>query len=218
MKNIIEAITNNYSNIEINQTMILSVLIVTLILSIYEFVVYRYISHRSFYNKSFNICITILPLFLSTIIMCLQSNIIITLGTIGALAIIRFRTAIKDPVDMLYILWSIHIGITCGCRLYEVAFLTSIVVTIALVILERVTLGRRPYIIVMHSSDEVEIDKVIGKSTKRYRVKSRNYTSKGIDYTIEISTKNMNILLDSIKNEKNIEKFSIIEYDASDIL
>ena len=75
------------------------------ILAIYEFFVYRIVSHRSFYNKSFNITTAILPFFISSIILCLQSNLVITLGTIGALAIIRFRTSVKDPVDMLYLLW-----------------------------------------------------------------------------------------------------------------
>ena len=102
----------------------------------YEFIVYRLVSHRAFYNRSFNISVTVLPFFIATIILCLQSNLVITLGTIGALAIIRYRTAVKDPVDMLYILWSIHIGIVCGCQLYEVAVLTSLLVTIILLILE----------------------------------------------------------------------------------
>ena len=104
MIEVFENIFNMYSNESITTTAILSVLVMVLILAIYEFFIYRFVSHRSFYNKSFNITIAILPFFISTIILCLQSNIIITLGTIGALAIIRFRTAIKDPVDMLYLL------------------------------------------------------------------------------------------------------------------
>ena len=115
---IFENIVNNYSNASVTSTTILSVLLMVLILGIYEFIIYRYISHKSFYNKSFNITIAILPFFISTIILCLQSNIVITFGTIGALTIIRFRTAIKDPIDMLYLLWSVYIGIICGCQLF----------------------------------------------------------------------------------------------------
>lgn len=107
MIGIFENIINNYSNASISTVTIISVLVMVLLLSVYEFIIYRFVSHRSFYNKSFNITIAILPFFISTIILCLQSNIIITLGTIGALAIIRFRTAVKDPVDMLYLLWSV---------------------------------------------------------------------------------------------------------------
>ena len=82
-----------------------------LLLSFYEYNVYKKLSHRACYSKAFHTGITMIPFFISTIILCLQSNLIITLGTIGALAIIRFRTAVKDPIDMIYILWAIHIGI-----------------------------------------------------------------------------------------------------------
>jgi hypothetical protein len=88
------------------------------ILSAYIFLIYRFVSKKSFYSKQFNLTLAIIPFFIATIIMTLQSNLIITLGTIGALAIIRFRTAIKDPMDMVYLLWAVHIGITCGAGQY----------------------------------------------------------------------------------------------------
>ena len=108
--NLIQSVLNNiastYSNDAVSTKIILSVLLMVLALSVYEFIVYRLVSHRNFYNRSFNISISVLPFFIATIILCLQSNLVITLGTIGALAIIRYRTAVKDPVDMIYILWS----------------------------------------------------------------------------------------------------------------
>ena len=133
MSSIVDIFNNicgHYLTKELNTVTILSVLIVVLLLSIYEFLIYRFVSHRTFYNKSFNISLTIIPFFIATIILCLQSNLVITLGTIGALAIIRYRTVVKDPIDMVYILWAVHTGIICGCQLYEVAVLTSIFVCI----------------------------------------------------------------------------------------
>lgn len=203
----------------VSTSVLAAVLLVVLVLSAYEFLVYRLVSHRAFYNKSFNISLTVLPFFISTIILCLQSNVVITLGTIGALAIIRFRTAIKDPVDMIYLLWSIHIGITCGCQLYEVALLTSIVVTIVLLILENMDFGRKPFIMVLHceESKEKELLDIMSSNAKKYRVKSRNYKGKGIDFVIEVSVKEVNALADAIKGIE-IDKFSIIEYDSDDIM
>lgn len=217
--NIFEQIASGYGNEMMNTTTILAVLAVVTLLCAYEFVVYRLVSHRAFYNRSFNICLVVLPFFISTIILCLQSNIVITLGTIGALAIIRFRTAIKDPVDMLYLLWSIHIGITCGCQLYEVAVLTSIAVTIVLLILENVSFGRKPYVIVLHvaeDADEKELIAIVADNCKSYRVKSRNYTQKGLDLVIEASVKNMEELTAAVR-DMGVEKFSVIEYDSDDI-
>ena len=220
MIEVFENIINLYSNESITTTTIITVLLMVLFLGVYEFFVYRFISHRSFYNKSFNITISVLPFFISTIILCLQSNIIITLGTIGALAIIRFRTAIKDPVDMLYLLWSVYIGIICGCQLYEVGVLTSILVTIVLVLLEHVNFGRRPFVLILHSNSDIEKDVVefFKKDKISYKFKSRNYTNKGYDYAIELTIKDIEGLKKELSDNKKVTKYSIIEYDADDIV
>lgn len=217
---IFDNLFGTYGAISIGTTTILSVLCVVLILSIYEFLIYRYVSHRSFYNKQFNILIAVIPFFIATIILCLQANIVITLGTIGALAIIRFRTAVKDPIDMLYILWSVYIGIICGCQLYEVAVLTTLVVTIILVVLENIRFGRNPCVIILHckDSEEKSITEILSKYAKKFKIKSRNYTSNGIDYAIEILLKNPESLGEDLKASKFVDKFSIIEYDSEDIV
>ena len=215
-----ENIAHSYYNPALGTSIVISVLFVVLLLSIYEFIVYRLVSHRAFYNRSFNICIAILPFFISTIILCLQSNIVITLGTIGALAILRFRTAVKDPVDMLYLLWSVHIGIVCGCQLYEVAVLTSLIVTVVLILMENLSIGRKPFVLVVHCSPEKE-NAVLGKikeQTGKYRVKSRNFTQKDMNMVIELSVKNPGTLSDGIREIDGVEKFSIIEFDSDDVL
>ena len=211
-------IINNYSNPALRTSTILAVIACTLILSLLEFLVYRLVSNREFYNRAFNISIAVIPLFIATIILCLQSNIVITLGTIGALAILRFRTAVKNPVDMLYLLWSVHIGITCGCQLYELSFITFIVVTILLIIFEHVRIGSAYYVLIFQCREDEE-DKamdVLKASGSRFRVKSRNYTSKGIDYVVEFSSKKTDELVKNLK-EAGVERLSVLEYDNDDI-
>ena len=217
---IIDNLLNTYSNSSITTGTILTVLLMVLFMGVYEFMIYRFVSHRSFYNKSFNITIAILPFFIATIILCLQSNIIITLGTIGALAIIRFRTAIKDPTDMLYLLWSVYIGIICGCQLYEVGVLTSLVVTISLLALEHINFGRKPFVLIIHADNNIESDlgNMFQEKKISYKFKSRNYTNKGYDYAIEFSTKDLEYIQNKLTNNEKVSKYSIIEYDADDIV
>ncbi len=218
---IIEHIRNSFQNQEITTSMLLSVLIVVGVLALYEFIVYQVVLHRSLYNKAFNISIAVLPFFISTIILCLQSNLVITLGTIGALAIIRFRTAVKDPVDLIFILWSIHIGIICGCRLFEMAIVTSLIVTIVLVILNRVNIGMKSHILVVHcksAENENVVTGLLKKYTKKYRVKSRNHTERGMDFVFEIVTKETEVFTRAMEKEGAIERFSLMEYDTDDIL
>ena len=219
LKYIIENIVSVYKYSGIETSVIYSVLLMVLILSIYEFIVYRLVSHRAFYNRSFNICIAVLPLFISTIILSLQSNIVITLGTIGALAILRFRTAVKDPVDMLYLLWSVHTGITCGCQLYRVSILTSLAVTILLICMEHISFGKKPVVLVLHCAPEAEssVLEKVEAHTKKFRVKSRNFTERGLDMVLELSVKDLGKLSEDIR-ESEVERFSVIEYDSDDVL
>ncbi|MBQ0036975.1 MAG: MgtC/SapB family protein [Firmicutes bacterium] len=201
---------------------ILAMLFMVTIMSLYEFVVYRLVSHKSMYNKSFHISIMIIPFFIGAIVMALQSNLVITLGTIGALAIIRYRTAVKDPVDMMYILWSIFVGIACGCQLYELCILTSIVVTIILLVINLTSgkLFRNPYVLVINAKEdkEEEITKLIVENSKSYRLKSRNYTSNGVDYVYEVDTKTPSSITSVINELDYIKQFSLIEYDNEDIM
>lgn len=217
---IFENIFNHYSSDTVTTSLIMSVLIVVAVLGAYEFFVYRFVSHRAFYNKSFNICVAVLPFFIAPIILCLQSNIVITLGTIGALAIIRFRTSIKDPVDMLYLLWSVHTGIMCGCQLYEVALIVSLAVTVVMFILNYVNFGRKPFCVIIHCNENSEqvVTEIMKSCTKRFRIKSRNYTSKGMDFAFECSIKDPKVLSDKLSEEYTVERFSIIEYDNEDIV
>ena len=223
IQKVIRHIGTQYSNDAVSTTVILSVLLMVLVLSVYEFIIYRLVSRRSFYNKSFNISITVLPFFIATIILCLQSNLVITLGTIGALAIIRYRTAVKDPVDMVYILWSIHTGIICGCQLYEVAVLTSLLVTILLLLMEHLNFGRHPFILVINTQGagqeaEQELNALLKENTRSFKVKSRNYSGDEINYAIEISVKDPDLLAEKLRRNTGIKRFSIIQYDAEDIL
>ncbi len=220
MSNFFENLMSTYSSESITTTTIVTMLLMVLFMAVYEFLVYRFVSHRSFYNKSFNITVATLPFFIAAIILCLQSNVVITLGTIGALAIIRFRTAVKDPVDMLYLLWSVFIGIICGCQLYEVGVLTSIVVTLVLLLLENIAFGKKPYVLILHSEKDVEEDiaKLFDSKKISYRIKSRNFTSKGFDYAIEFTYKDMKELNQELSKNERVSKYSIIEYDADDIV
>ena len=204
----------------IPDSQLLAVLCFVLAMSTFIFLVYRVVSHRSLYNKSLNICLAVLPFFICTIILCLQSNLVITLGTIGALAIVRFRTAIKDPVDMIYILWSIHLGIMAGCQLFMVALLTSVFVAVILLVWENLRLGKRAYTLVVNCEEQMEatLKQVLGKNARRMHIKSRNFTASGIDYIVALSVRNPEQLTEALAGVEGIRRFSLIEYDSEDIV
>ena len=218
MENIIGRIGHDVGSL----TEIISVLLMIFLFSIYEFFIYRFVSRKSIYNKSFHISTMILPFFIGSIVMALQSNLVITLGTIGALAIIRYRTAIKDPVDMIYILWSIFIGISCGCQLYELCILTSIAVTLTLLAVNgmfRIMKSHNIVLVVNSDLDnEHDLEEALKQISKKYRLKSMNVSENGFDYIFSIETQKKDQLSNIINSVKGIKRYSILEYENEDII
>ena len=203
--------SNNSISLDIN--VILSVLFFTLILSLYEFVIYRYISKRTVYNKELNISIITLPFFISTIILALQSNLVITLGTIGALAIIRYRTAIKDPINMTYILWAVHTGIVCGCQLYELGLITSLFASIVIYVLEKIKSKDNQSILCIKSSSNIEEDliKVLKDNVKNFDIKTRSFANNNFDYVVFIRIFEPSTIIDKLTSLKDCVQVSLME-------
>jgi len=215
--NILDNVNTGFNNEEVTTTTIITMLLMVSVFSFYVFLVYRYVSKRSFYSKHFNISLAIIPFFIASIIMALQSSLVVTLGTIGALAIIRFRTAVKDPLDMVYLFWSVHTGIVVGTGLFEVAFLTSIVVTVFILILDFMPLGKAPYLLVINIEDigeEKSILDLIDGFAKHVNVKSRNFSPNGIDMIAEIRTKQEADLMKELVTHQAIKAASLVAHDG----
>lgn len=105
-------------------------LAITTLLACYIFFVYRIVTRKSFYSQNFNLSLISMAIITAAIILTIQSNIVLSLGMVGALSIIRFRTAIKDPLDLVFLYWSISIGIICGAGLSVIAVILFLTICI----------------------------------------------------------------------------------------
>ena len=208
---------NTFSSADIGTTDILIVLLMTTILAVYIFFIYRILTRKSFYNKSFNISLAALALITAAIIITIQSSIVVSLGMVGALSIVRFRTAIKDPMDLVFLFWSISIGIICGAGLYEVAILVSIVVTVAIFVLDRLPVAKAPMILVVNSTDitgEQNIMEVVTQFCKFPKVKSRNLTASQLDMVIEVRVKEEAEMIQKMNTVKGVQAISLLSHDG----
>ena len=174
---------SNYTSESITLENTIMVLGIACILACYIFVVYRLVTKKIFYSKSFNIALAVIAVVTAAIILAVQSSIVISLGMVGALSIVRFRTAVKEPMDLCFLFWSIAVGICCGARVMEVAFILSALLTILVVILNMLPVGRAPMILVMNLKDIKEESEVIE------RVKSRNISMMKCNMVIELRVK-----------------------------
>ena len=193
------------------------VFIVTVILAAYIFLVYKLITKKTFYNKNFNISLAAITVIVAAIIMTIQSSIVISLGMVGALSIVRFRTAIKDPMDLTFLFWSISVGIICGAGLFGIAIIASIVLTVGIIILELLPVSRTPLLLIVSSDNKELREKVINavkENTSAYKIKSQAMESSKLDMIIEVRTKNGDALIDSVSAIEGINKCSLISHDG----
>ena len=202
---------------EIGGVAAISTLLVTSVLALYVFVIYRVIIKKTFYSKSFNISLAGVSVITAAIILTVQSSIVISLGMVGALSIVRFRTAIKDPMDLMFLFWSISIGIICGAGLAEIAVILSLVLTVGMLILNNLPVAKAPMILVINSTD-TEVEAAVLKTAQQYckhpQIKSRNMTETSLDITVELRTDNGGELLKSIMALDGIQSASLLSHDG----
>lgn len=206
-----------FTSMDITTGKIVATLIVTALLALYIFAIYRLVTRKVFYSKNFNISLAVMSLITSAIILAMQSNLVISLGMVGALSIVRFRTAIKDPMDLAFLFWSISIGIICGAGLYEIALVTSVGVTVFILVLDMLPVGKAPMMLVVNSSEmngEKAVLDVVGKYARYYKVKSRNLSKGRLDLVIELKVKEESALVSEVAALDGMISASMISHDG----
>ena len=202
---------------DISTGRIAATLAVTALIALYIFVIYRVVTRKTFYSKTFNISLVALAVVTSAIILAMQSNLVISLGMVGALSIIRFRTAIKDPMDLVFLFWSISIGIICGAGLYEIALLTSLLVTVGIIGLDLVPTSKAPMMLVVNAT-ELDAEEAIVNAAKAAgklcKVKSRNYSAGHLDMIIEVRVANEAELVKAVSEIAAVTSVSLISHDG----
>ena len=142
---ILSNFNNDISLLEIGVTLLISFL-----LGLFIYTLYRRIFSGVLYSKSFNISLVGLAMITSLIIMAISSNLVLSLGMVGALSIVRFRTPIKDPTDLIFLFWALATGIITGAGLYSLAILGSVVIGLVLFIFMKKSSFETPYLFVVN--------------------------------------------------------------------
>lgn len=207
-----------FAQTNISTSHIIMTLGMTCVIALYIFAVYRLITRKTFYNKNFNISLAALALITAIVILTVQANIVISLGMVGALSIVRFRTAIKDPMDLVFLFWSISIGIACGAGMVEIAIIGSLLLTIIIFVLDLLPVARASSILVINASAGVElmdsINEVVKSNSKYFKVKSRNVSDSSLDVVIELWASKEDELLKSLKAIEKVNSVSIMAHDG----
>ena len=168
-------------------------LAVALVIGLFIFVIYKKTLTGVMYSGGFALTLVGLSLVTTLVIMAVTSNVVLSLGMVGALSIVRFRTAIKEPVEIVFLFWSLAVGIVIGAGMIPLAVIGSAIIGVILLLFANRKIHSNPYILVLHCADETAeaaaLD-VLGKDTGHYIVKSKTVTAAGIELTAELRTKN----------------------------
>ena len=177
----------NVSSIPIIDMVIASLL--SFIVGLFIFYVYKRTYSGVMYSSSFGVTLIALTMITSLIILAVTSNIVLSLGMVGALSIVRFRTAIKEPSDIAFLFWSIAVGIVIAAGLIPLALFGSLMIGAVLLVFSSRTTSDQPFILIVHYQDtdsEQEAYKFIEQEVKRLQIKSKSISNGLIEVNYEV--------------------------------
>lgn len=189
---------------------------ITVVLSLYLFLAYRFLGRKSFYNMSFNLSLVGMTVATAAIVLAIQSNLVLSLGMVGALSIVRYRSAVKDPMDLFFLFWGVAIGIMCGAQQYVLAIGVSLVLTVLLYVLSLLPVLRVPYVLVVNGKrqDMEMIQQCVATYCKYYKVRSSYISEDGkLRMIVEMKTGDQDELLQELSGHEGIS-VSFLTYEG----
>lgn len=202
---------------DITTTKIIVTLLFSFIIGVIIYFIYKYKTKSSFYSKDFNVTLIGLPVITAAIVLSMQVNIVVSLGMVGALSIVRFRNAVKNQLDLLFLFWSISVGIICGAGIYELALISSLLLSAMLLIIDLLPVKKESLLLIINAKDikiEEKVMSILKKNKVSYKLKSKNIHNKNIDMIFEIRSKRSNDVVKSCLKLKNIENVGLISHDG----
>lgn len=178
-----------------------------------------FIYTRSFrgvvYSQNFAISLALMSTLSAMVTLAISSNIALSLGMVGALSIVRYRAAIKDPLDIMFIFWAVTSGITIGANMHYLAFVGSLIVMLALIVIRKFKPDTLKYILLVHYAGE-EIDDEIRRllHKQNFKIKSKTVRKGDVEMAVEIIVKNDNLVfLDSLNQLPGVNDVTLVQYN-----
>ncbi len=188
------------------------------VIGLFIFTIYKKTFQGVMYSSGFSLSLVGLCLVTTLVIMAVTSNVVLSLGMVGALSIVRFRAAIKEPMEIVYLFWSIAAGIVIGAGMVPLAVIGSAIIGAILVLFANRKIHENPYILILNCSGEKaekEAMEMIGKEVKRFAVKSKTVNRDGIELTAEIRLKDAATdFVNRLEGTEGIGEVTLVSYNG----
>lgn len=195
-------------------------LVVAFFIGLFIYAVYKKTFNGVIYSHSFNISLLIMTMATALVIMGISSNVLLSLGMVGALSIVRFRTPIKDPMDLVYIFWAIVSGILCGAGFIPLVIIGAVLIGLVLLIFVNKITVENPYLLIVKFEEELvnaEIEQIIAAQTKKFALKSKSIMQQNeIETTYEIRVKQNDAkLMNELTKVAGVKSAIMLSYDGN---
>ncbi len=195
-------------------------IVVAFTIGYFIYIIYKKTFTGVLYSHTFNISLLAMTMVTAMIIMGVSTNVVLSLGMVGALSIVRFRTAIKDPMDTFYIFWSIAAGILCGAGLLPLAIIGSILVGLMLILLVNRITVENPYLLIVKYSDsgvENAVLNILNAESQKYSIKSKTINGEDDSEMIfEIRLKGSKTsFVNDISRMSGVQSAAMLSYDGN---
>lgn len=191
---------------------------VSFIVGLFIFYVYKKTFQGVLYQRSFNVSLVAITMVITLVIMTISGNLVLSLGMVGALSIVRFRTPIKDPVDLVFIFWAITVGIANGVGYFNISLIGSVVMTIVLLFMTRKSEEEHPYLLVLQVPTDVDSQtavKEVKNSVERFMLKSKTVTPQYDEITAEVRLKGDDTsFINKLYRDHKVLKATLITYSG----
>lgn len=188
-------------------------------IGLFVMAVYKKTFKGVMYSKTFGVSLMAMTMISAFIILAITSNVVLSLGMVGALSIVRFRSAVKEPIDIAFLFWAISEGIVLGAGLITLAVMGAVIIGILMILFVNKESADNPYILVVNCVDELaesEVLERIKRNVKRHVIKSKTVSARtGIEVTIEIRLKDMTTnFVNEVGKIQGVENAVLVSYNG----
>lgn len=187
-------------------------------LGLFIFLVYKKTFTGVMYSSSFGVTLLALTMITTLVILAVTSNVVLSLGMVGALSIVRFRTAIKEPLDIAFLFWSIAVGIVLASGMIPLAVIGSVLIGLVLLLFVNRKSYRNPYIVVVNccgSDSERQVQQFLEQQAERCTVKSKTVRSGDIELNLEVRLRNDNTdFITTLSEMEGVSSAVLVSYNG----
>ncbi len=178
------------------------------------YVVYRYFYKGVSYSPSFGMLLIMLTLLTNFIILCISTNLVLSLGMVGALSIVRFRAAVKEPLDVGFLFFAIAAGLTSGARLYFIAIIGTLLVDLVFILCYLLLNGTASYLLVIRYGDEAAeaLEEALYEQKKKLKSKIKRGSTTEITYAVSLK-KDSGPLVDNLSGISGVKNVVLVQYN-----